>query len=104
MQYIDTELEEFQDELAWMLVELGPMSRDEAKAIVESDPSYNPVTSMSRMSLLHETPYYWAMMQLHGGEKPPWYKQRGNWPPPPELSEQYDRDKVSGAWLPIQEG
>lgn len=60
----DTEFEEFQDELAWMLVKLGPMSREEAKAIVASDPTFNPMTSGSRMVVLHETPYYWAMAHL----------------------------------------
>jgi hypothetical protein len=101
MQDGDTELEEFQDELAWMLANLGPMSRDDAKAIVESDPTFTPADRVSRMNLLHQTPYYWAMMHLHGKKKPPWYKQPGNWPPPPELWQQYDRDKESGAWRPI---
>ncbi len=103
MQDPDTELEEFRDELAWMLVRLGPMSRDAAKAIVAQDPTFNPTTSMSRMMLLHETPYYWAMSHLHGKEDPPWYKQPGNWPPPPELWRQYDSDKASGAWRPIHQ-
>jgi len=102
MQDRDTEFEEFQDELAWMLVKLGPMSREDAKAIVESDLTFNPTTNLARMLVLHETPYYWAMAHLHGREQPPWYKQPGNWPPPPELSEQYERDKASGVWRPIQ--
>lgn len=102
MQDRDTELDEFRDELAWMLVKLGPMSRDEAKAIVATDPTFNPATSVSRMNLLHQTPYYWAMTHLHGREQPSWRKQPGNWPPPPELWQQYDREKASGVWLPIQ--
>lgn len=94
----DPELEEFYDMLAFLLVEHGGMSREDAERVAYRDVSVEARTPMARMMLLHETPYYWAMVHLHGHDEQIWYHDPALWLPPANWFRAYDETKASGRW------
>ena len=74
----------YQKEITRLMMHYGNIS--EAKAIEEQEWIWKRVKTHKKASnyftLLHESPYYWAMATLLGREYPRWYLDPKYWPEP----------------------
>lgn len=77
---MDTEKQEFYEEIVECLIKYGNLSKDDAQLkLINSNIFKN---DMELEMLFHETPYYWAMWILYSEEKPEWHHDPTLWPPP----------------------